>query len=119
MSSASVTRRAQLHGEVVDALLDAELVDRDDVGVRQLDRGLRFVHEALDEGVVGGELGADLLDHELLLEAAGSAQRRQKTRAMPPIAMGRSRTYLPKICGNRRRRAPRPQVYTFADAIGV
>ena len=35
----------EFHGDEVDALLDAELVDRHDIGVTELDRGFRFCDE--------------------------------------------------------------------------
>ena len=67
----------ELHREEVRALLDAELVDGDDVRVAQRDGRLRFFDEAPDELLVERQLVADLLHDELLLEAAGAAQRRE------------------------------------------
>ncbi len=66
-----------LHRQEVDAVHDAQLVDRDDVRVAHLDDRLRLLDEHLDEARVGGQLRQDLLDDELLLEAAEPPQPRQ------------------------------------------
>ena len=47
-------------------------------GWRQLDGRLRFVDEPLHERLVDRELGADLFDDQLLLEAARPAERGQE-----------------------------------------
>ena len=67
----------ELHREEVRALLDPELVDGDDVRVAQGDGRLRLLDEATHELLVERELVPDLLDDELLLEAARAAQRRE------------------------------------------
>ena len=113
MSSASVTPVAELHRQEVDALLDAELVDRNDVGVRELDRGLRFGDEALDEGFVGRELGADLFDDELLLEAACAAQGRQENARHAAHGDAALEDVFAEDL-RKQGESPRPQVYTFA-----
>ena len=58
-----------LEREDLLAVVHPHLEDRGDVGVRELDRDLRLVDEALDELAVGGEVGQDLLDDAELLEA--------------------------------------------------
>jgi hypothetical protein len=64
---------AQLHRDVIDAELDPQLVNGNDVGVAQLDGDFRLFHETAHEGVVERKLGTNLFDHEALLEADGAA----------------------------------------------
>ena len=65
---------AELEGDVVDALLYAELVHRHDVRVAELDGGLRFLDETRHERIIRGQLGANLLHHQAFLEPDGPAQ---------------------------------------------
>lgn len=67
----------ELHGQKIRPEFDAEFVHGHDVGVGEGDRRLGLLDEAPDEFVVAGELVANLLDHEALLEATRSSQRRQ------------------------------------------
>ena len=50
----------------------------------ELDGDLRLVDEALDELLVGAELGQDLLDDDRLLEALDLAQLAEEDLAHPP-----------------------------------
>ncbi len=47
----------------------ADLIDRHDVAVRELDRDLRLLDEALQEVLVLRQIGQDFLDHDGLFEA--------------------------------------------------
>ena len=57
-----------LHDDEVGATLLAPVVDRDDVGVREIGSGLRLPAEALHEGGIGGELGKQDLDGDRPVE---------------------------------------------------
>jgi hypothetical protein len=63
-----------LHDHVGIALVDAPVVDGDDVGVVQLRRGLRLVAKALGVIVVGRQLGPDDLDPHVTTEPAVEAE---------------------------------------------
>src|SRR5262249_22448614 len=58
-------------------LLDTKLVHRDDVGVTECDGRLRLLDETTNKLLIEGELVADLLHDESLLEPARTTQRRQ------------------------------------------
>ena len=63
-----------LHRQEVDAVDQAQIVDRDDVRMTQADHGRGLAHEELHEARVARQLREDLLHHQLLLEAGESAQ---------------------------------------------
>ena len=58
-----------LHRDVRDAVVLVDVVDVDDVGVVELRADLRLVEEHLDDPRIVGELGAQALDDDFLLEA--------------------------------------------------
>ena len=58
-----------LHRDVRDAVVLVDVVDVDDVGVVEQRADPRLVEEHLDDPRIVGELGAQPLDHDLLLEA--------------------------------------------------
>ena len=58
-----------LHRDVRDAVVLVDVVDVDDVGMVELRADLRLVEEHLDDARIVGELLAEALDHDLLLEA--------------------------------------------------
>lgn len=68
----------ELHHHVEHAVLDTELEDRDDVGVRQPHARLRLIDEPSNEGLIGAELRPDQLHDELFLEALGAGHRREE-----------------------------------------
>ena len=63
-----------LHDDEVRAVLLAPVVDRDDVGVVQVGRGLRLAPEPLDERRVAGELGREHLERDRAVEQLVAGQ---------------------------------------------
>jgi len=66
-----------LHRDVRDAVVLVDVVDVHDVGVVELRADLRLVEEHLDDPRIIGELRAQLLDHDFLLEAGHRRLARQ------------------------------------------
>ncbi len=67
-----------LHGEVVAAVVDAEVVDVDDVRMVELRRQARLVEEHVDEIGLRGEVRQNTFHREALLEAARTGPPRQE-----------------------------------------
>jgi hypothetical protein len=67
----------ELHDDVVGVVLQAELVDLGDVGVRERDGDLGLVHQHVHEARVERVLREDLLDRDLLLEAGDAVRARR------------------------------------------
>src|SRR5262249_1352825 len=66
-----------LHRDVRDAVVLVDVVDVDDVRVVEQRADARLVEEHLDDPRIVGELGAQPLDHDFLLEAGHRGLPRQ------------------------------------------
>ena len=74
----------ELHREEVRALLDAELVHRDDVGVRERDGRLRLLDEAADERWSNASSSRICLTTSFFSKPPAPRSVARKTRAIPP-----------------------------------
>ena len=68
MTSRSVGPLDVLHDDVAVARVLAEVVDADDVGMREAGGGARLVAEAREEGLVAGQVAAQDLDRHRAAE---------------------------------------------------
>ena len=67
-SGVEVAAADVLHGDVVIAIADPDVVDPDDMGVIELRNGLAFLDEPLGKSAVGGERGRHHLQRDGTLQ---------------------------------------------------